>query len=152
MPKPSDKKASGHPGPKAREKTNLLPTASASLEATEPRRRRQGGCFQSGAEFGQGTVVVLVGVVRAELVAEFVKDEAIRILGHAVGEPLLAKNADVVIERRETEQVAGAVTSSPRAAVAPRPMDESDHERFADQTLGNAVRVIENLAHPFRPF
>ena len=89
---------------------------SVSLKPSKPRGLRDCRSFQSCTEFRQGTIVVFVSMIRAELVAEFVQDEAIRVLGHAIVEPLPTEHADVVVEERKAQNVAGATDE--KAALA----------------------------------
>jgi hypothetical protein len=94
----------------------------------KPIRLGQGGDLETCAELRERAVVVLVGVIRAELVAEFVQDEAVRFLGHAI-EPVPAKNADVEVEERKAQKVSGTVASPPCAALVAWPMDKPDAQR-----------------------
>ena len=127
----------------------VVSRALSSLIAAKPIRLGQGSDLETGTELGERSVVVLVGVIRAELMAKFVQDEAIYVLGHAVLKPLLAENANVVVERRTPEKVAGTVARSPGAAFATWPMDEANDERLADQSLRHSLRVIEDCTHSF---
>lgn len=87
-------------------------------------------------------VVVFVGMIRAELVTEFVKNEAVRVLRDAVGEPASPENACVVMETRLPEQVAGAIASPPATTLPSWPIDELDVEMLSNQSLRDSLGVF----------